>query len=353
MTHFFQDNYITLILILVLNIFIIKNNKYINIFKIYDIPDENRKFHKHKTPIIGGNILFLNIIFYFLFDNFFLNINDNFNLYFVHSLKTFYSFYLCLTAIFFIGLYDDKFNLKANTKIMISCFLILSAILIDSHLVLTEIKLSLLDKTYNLGLFGYFFSIVCILTLINTLNMIDGIDLQAGLYLLYLLMILFFLNQSLIIIFLLLAILSFLYLNFLNKSFLGDSGIYFIAYIISYLLIKNYNINKNIFVDHIVIIFIIPFLDLIRTSIHRLSLGKNPFLADNNHIHHLLMTRFKNYTFLADLIIFLLPGLLFFFLSAINKYNIFTFSFLILFSTCFYLFMIFRFGKKMIFSKKK
>ena len=92
MSHFIHYNYIILTLILILNIFIIKNYELLNIFKIYDYPDENRKFHKSKTPIIGGNILFINIIIYLFIDYSVLDLKDQFSLYFVNSLKTFYSF---------------------------------------------------------------------------------------------------------------------------------------------------------------------------------------------------------------------------------------------------------------------
>ena len=58
----------TLIIFFILNLFIFISFDKINLFKfIVDNPDKFRKFHKKKTPLAGGIILFINI---FLFCNF-------------------------------------------------------------------------------------------------------------------------------------------------------------------------------------------------------------------------------------------------------------------------------------------
>ena len=118
--------------------------------------------------------------------------------------------------------------------------------------------------------------------------MYDGINLQTAGYLIFL-CIVFLLNNILevFIIGLLIVLISFSYLNFKNKCFLGDSGTYFCATLFALILIKTS--NKNIFyADQIIFLLIIPMLDMIRVIILRLIRGKHPFKGDKTHLHHII-----------------------------------------------------------------
>ena len=60
-------------LILILSFFIILNSVLFykhkllaKINNIYDIPDHRRKIHKLPTPLIGGVIIYINIIFFLI-----------------------------------------------------------------------------------------------------------------------------------------------------------------------------------------------------------------------------------------------------------------------------------------------
>ena len=56
---------IILVFILVLSnlVFLIKFNTLSRIIKIFDYPNEKRKIHKKPIPLIGGIIIFVNLIF--------------------------------------------------------------------------------------------------------------------------------------------------------------------------------------------------------------------------------------------------------------------------------------------------
>ena len=143
------------------------------------------------------------------------------------------------------------------------------------------------------------FTILCILLLINALNMFDGINLQVGSYCIIIFGIFIFKNlfTSLSII-LILSILLYLYFNFKNKSFLGDIGTQILAFLISYILIKSYNYENAFRPEEIFVILSIPGLDMFRLFLFRLIKGKNPFQPDRNHIHHILLNKLKyNLTF--------------------------------------------------------
>ena len=120
----------------------------------------------------------------------------------------------------------------------------------------------------------------------------------------------------------------FCYLNYKNKSFLGDSGSLLLGFIISYIFIKLYNLKKIEFADDIVIFMIIPGIDLLRLFIIRLVDKRNPLSSDRLHLHHLLMNKF-NLTQSLFIIIFLIISPIYLnYLNINNFINIFVSIFL-------------------------
>jgi UDP-N-acetylmuramyl pentapeptide phosphotransferase/UDP-N-acetylglucosamine-1-phosphate transferase len=117
------------------------------------------------------------------------------------------------------------------------------------------------------------------------------------------------------------------YFNFKNKKkvFLGDSGSLFLGGIVSiyvihiltnnYIIKPVYDIHKIVFV---ISILLYPIVDIIRVFIIRVSNNKSPFIADKNHIHHLLLKKFKNH-FLVDVLIISISILLLIASQLINK----------------------------------
>ena len=133
--------------------------------------------------------------------------------------------------------------------------------------------------------------------------MFDGINLQAGFYTIFIFFCLscFFVNSSLIYI-LTISLIAYSYLNFKNKTFLGDNGSLLLGFLISYLFIYLYNSNYISHADKIVLYMLIPGLDLIRLFVVRIFQKKNPLSPDRNHLHHLLIS---NYSLKISLIIIL------------------------------------------------
>ena len=129
----------------------------------------------------------------------------------------------------------------------------------------------------------------------NAFNMFDGIDLQASLYALTLLIILtaksVYINFVILII---LQLIFILYLNYKKKIFLGDSGSLLLSFLLGTLIIKSYNNNLDIFfADEIFLIMMIPGLELLRLAVFRILKKKHPFVADNEHIHHYLLKKYS------------------------------------------------------------
>ena len=284
--------FITLILFNLLLMFF--NGFFASQFNLYDTPDQNRKFHKIKTPLTGGLIIILNILFYFfiLEKIDFININQ---LLFSDKINL-YIFIITSLAIYLFGIFDDKLNISANKKFILLLIIILPIVVLDSEASLRIIKLSFLSREYDIGYFSIIWTIICYLLLLNAINMFDGINLQVGLYSLFI-FIFFILNDynKTFFIALTVGITFFLILNFNSKSFLGDGGSYLLAFIIGYFFVKMYNSKIILNADQVALLMFLPGLDLMRLFVTRIIRKRHPFSADRNHLHHLLLKKFSYY----------------------------------------------------------
>tara|TARA_B100000989_G_C19510096_1_gene458550 strand:- start:946 stop:1944 length:999 start_codon:yes stop_codon:yes gene_type:complete len=284
-------------IIICLNILII--SKFDLIFKninIYDYPDKNRKFHKKPMLLVGGLIVFINYLFVLLM--IFFSESNQFIINLAYENSNF-TWIIGPILIFLVGIYDDKKNLSGNLKFIILSFIYFIILYFDKSLILTNLEFKTTSFNINLGPYSFLFTYLCLMIFSNAFNMLDGVNLQAGIYtvvVLILFLIKIGFNYDLIII--ILSMLSYLFLNYKGKTFLGDSGTYLISYIISIIFIKSYNSDRLFLCDEIFMIMILPGLELIRLFLIRGINKKNPLMPDRQHIHHLLQNKFAKISFL-------------------------------------------------------
>ncbi len=270
-------------------ILIIYNKSFAKFFNLYDSPNVERKIHKSSVPITGGLIIFFNFFIFNFYNGVALGSNLNSNLFLFTS-----------TILFLLGVIDDKFDISSNIKFLLLILIIFPIVYLEQGLQLDIIRLSFLDNEYNIGKLGIVWSVLCLLLFINALNMFDGINLQVGLYSIFVsIFVIFFNINPIFFIFISVGILSFLFLNFKSKSFLGDGGTYLIAFIIGYYFIAMYDSKIIYYADQIVLFMVIPGYDLMRLFTIRILNKKNPFSADKNHLHHLLLKKFSYYEVIA------------------------------------------------------
>tara|TARA_B100000575_G_C23089336_1_gene627983 strand:+ start:552 stop:1490 length:939 start_codon:yes stop_codon:yes gene_type:complete len=303
----------------------LRNNKKIFEFAgIFDYPIEKRKIHNNPISLSGGLIILLSFIISII-----LITNDK-NL-FENSLIIFFSI-----SFYLIGYFDDKNNIKPLKKTILNIFLIILFLLLSKQFILSDLKSIYLNKTIQLENYGILFTMFCFITFLNALNMYDGINGQSGIYILFVIIYFFVLTQKEIFLLMTIPILFFLYMNFKNKCFLGNSGVTFVSFIILVFFIDNYKQGYFSSVEEILVIMILPGIEMIRLFFFRILKSKNPFYADNFHIHHLLLNYFNPLkvvtinSFLA--------------ISPIIFYKIFNYSYLVI--LCFlilYFFLIFYF----------
>ena len=310
----FKVSYLVIFFSLILIIhFLTKYSKLIGeYFHVIDIPNKD-KIHTSATPLIGsfGIIIFSIIIIFVLGIN---NFNNSITMILAYS----YLFFL-------LGYIDDRVNINAYLKLLISIIILFAALYLSEILLIKKIYIELLDKDIYLGKFSILFSILCIALLINSLNLIDGINgLASGFSTLWLFSLSLLLNGDIKTI--LLFISFFMAINtyqiIRGKYFLGDSGTLFLGCLISLVTIFTYNslLNQNITmsIEKIFIFFMIPGLDMFRLFIFRLIKKKDPFSRDLNHLHHYMI---KQFSLNQSLIIYLLLFSSTNFLSFLNIIN--------------------------------
>ena len=265
---------------------------------LYDLSDGSRKFQEKPVPLVGGVLLIYNILIFQILS--LVNVVGNeYNEYF-SSTRELFAFYFGLLSCFLVGMYDDKYDLSATKKLIINFFIIFFVILLDENLIVRELNFSFFENKIELRNISSIFTILCFLLLINAINMFDGINLQVGIY--CIIIFLSFIIKNLFPILSLIVIISlliFLYYNFKNKAYLGDSGTQLLAFIISYIFIKSYNENFSFRPEEIFIFLAFPGLDMFRLFIFRIVKGKNPFSADLNHMHHLILRKYNSFTALV------------------------------------------------------
>jgi UDP-GlcNAc:undecaprenyl-phosphate GlcNAc-1-phosphate transferase len=268
-------------------IFFIKIDLINKIINIYDKPNKV-KIHKKKISLAGGSIIFFNVIIFLIFNKI------NFLNYFSSNVQLI-SFMILIVGFYLTGLYDDKYDLSPLTRILIMTLTLFIILTLNDFLQIKKLDFSYYNKVYFLGNLSILFTIFSVLIFTYSLNMFDGINLQSITYSIFIFLIFLFVSKfSLLSLVIIICLFFLLILNYRNKIFLGDSGIYLLAGIISYIIIYEYNsYNKFFSIDNIFIIMMVPGFEFIRLFIQRIIKRKHPFLGDKKHLHHLLANKFK------------------------------------------------------------
>lgn len=258
--------------------------------KLYDIPDE-RKLHTRPVASLGGVGIFAGFLLASL-----LSVQGSLN-------PEFQYFFAAAVVIFFLGLKDDLMILSASKKFIGQ--IIAASILIH----LGGIRLDSMHGLFGFEEvsegFGLALSYLTIIVVINSFNLIDGVDGLAsslGILTMSVFGVFFFaINQqayALLAFAMAGSLVAFMIFNHHPaKIFMGDSGSLMIGLINAILVIKFINVSDDpatvIRVDSVVAvafsILIVPLLDTLRVFSIRIFNGKSPFTPDRNHVHHLLL----------------------------------------------------------------
>ena len=271
-----------------------------------DLPNA-RKVHKVPIPRLGGLAIYAGFLFgYLVFGK-------------QNNLMT--SILIGSFIIIITGIIDDIKPLKAKIKLLGQLVAAL-IVVINGDILLSSI--SAFGLYINFGLLAYPITILFILTFINCMNLIDGLDgLATGISSI------FFATVGLIAIFknshgldfmlcfiMLGSCLGFLVHNkYPAKIFMGDSGSMFLGFIISIISLLGF---KNVTMTSLIIPFMIiaiPVLDTIFAVIRRTIKNESITKPDKFHIHHQLLN--MNFSHKKTVIVICLIDSLFAFTSIV------------------------------------
>lgn len=265
---------------------------------LYDMPG-SRASHKEPTPRLGGAMIFGGVV---LSSVLFTNLSNAFELKYIIA---------GLIILFFIGVKDDIITLVPMKKLAGQ---IIAALII---VVLGNIRL---DYCYNLFgveelsyIWSLLISVLLVVGLINSINLIDGIDgLASGVGIVASA---FFgiwyavnghISYSVMCFSLTGSLLAFFWYNVFSKkykSFLGDTGSMLIGFLLAVFAIKFLVLNENSSTGGVetaapslvLAILIVPVFDTLRTVVLRVAKKKPVFVGDTNHIHHSVLKFSKSH----------------------------------------------------------
>lgn len=261
--------------------------------RLMDDPN-SRSSHKKKTPTLGGIAFFYTLIFAL----FFIKDRALFNegLYIIPG----------LTILFIVGLKDDLVVLSPGTKLIAQ---IASIMFVLSNEGFTIYSLNGFLNVYEIPYFLYLIiGGFVMLTIINSYNLIDGIDGLAsvvGIVIMIIYTTIFYLSGesffALISITTNACLMAFFGFNISSnkKIFMGDTGSLIVGFIISILTLKFLSLRPEDYeglpflLENAPIIaisiLIVPLFDTARVFALRIANKKSPFSPDRNHVHHILI----------------------------------------------------------------
>lgn len=277
--------------------------------KLFDEPNE-RKIHHSAVPRLGG-LAFMPVVFFSIILMLAVELDLTKNLLFKQMAQnsraiTFSS--CALFLIYIIGMADDlvgvRYRAKFVVQIICAVLLILGGLFIGNFFGFLGI--------YQLHfIVAGLFSVLLTVYIVNSINLIDGIDgLASGLSSVAMLVygiVLFSVGQylfSMIAFGLLGVLVAFFYFNVFGnpkkkqKIFMGDTGSLTIGIIICILAYKimslQFHDNTSLLSRMNLLLvalspLMIPCFDVIRVYIIRIRNHKNPFMPDKNHIHHRIL----------------------------------------------------------------
>lgn len=256
-----------------------------------DVPKDDRRVHKKPIPRLGGLAIYIatfaTILIFGLMNELSLD-------------KSMLGIFAGGTIIAVMGMVDDSRALSAKVKLV---FQILAALALVAGGIRIEFFSNPFVSGYNvtsLGIFSIPVTVIWVVGITNTLNLIDGLDgLAAGVGGIASLS-LFFVASNFVeidplyyVVMFLAVVLSGAAFGFLPhnfnpaKIFMGDTGSLFLGYMFAVLSIRGVmkGVTTLSFVLPIVILGL-PIFDTAFAIVRRSLNGKPIMQADKGHVHH-------------------------------------------------------------------
>lgn len=265
---------------------------------IFDKIDD-RKVHTEDTSRLGGIGIFASFLISSLLSPFIVQFILRSDVIF-HQPQVKLPYLTAAVAVIFItGILDDFAEIRARYKLLGQ--FAASILAVSGGALISRIGVPFSSMTIELGYFAIPLTIIWLIGITNSLNLIDGIDgLSSGISLFAAMIYGFtFLMHgqflpAIISYALVGSLFGYLFFNFPPaKIFMGDSGSLFLGFILALLPIATFPQSETSLVLPITMLSI-PILDVISAIWRRKREKRNIFSPDQFHVHHKLMNMGMN-----------------------------------------------------------
>lgn len=244
----------------------------------------NRKVHQRLMPRLGGLSIYLG----FLVSTIWL----------VRDYKAVLAILIASSIVVLTGILDDKFQLRPIYKLLGQVIAALVIVFFDLQMEFIHLPFDFSDQsTFNFGFLAIPITILWIVGVTNSINLIDGLDgLATGVSAIATatMLVLAIMMNNVPVIFmasaLLGSLLAFLYFNFYPaKIFMGDTGSLFLGFMMAVLSLLGF--KQVAFASFIIPLLVlgVPLSDTAFAILRRIVNNKPISAPDKQHLHHCLM----------------------------------------------------------------
>ncbi len=258
---------------------------------LLDFPDESggRKRHARVTPLVGGLVVAL-VTLAAIATILLLPVDLG------PTVERHVAWLgVAVAAMFVIGVADDRFELSVRARLGIAAVVLLLVTVAAPDFALAFIRFANQPTVWLLGLVSVPFTLLCLVGLLNAVNMADGKNgIVISLGLVWSAMLLRWLPPAMapVMVALMGALAVTLWFNMHNRLFLGDGGSYALSALFGLLAIYAYNHRfAGIGADDVILLFAVPVIDTVRLLVVRSSQRRSPFHGGRDHLHHYLHAR--------------------------------------------------------------
>jgi UDP-GlcNAc:undecaprenyl-phosphate/decaprenyl-phosphate GlcNAc-1-phosphate transferase len=242
-----------------------------------------RRVHCDPTPRWGGLAFFAGVLPIF----FFIQLDDRLISYLVASI-----------LLVMVGAVDDWKHLGSTVKLL-AILAAITIVVFGGDIVVRQIGTYGSVGQIQLGSLAIPFTCLCIVGVTNAMNLIDGLNGLAGgisfIASLFMAVVAYLSGNHLLAGLCLAfagAVGAFLRYNMLTRAhvFMGDAGSLFLGFSLSvFSIMLTQDPQYHVEPMYPMLVLLVPIFDTLRVMGLRVFSGKNPFEADTNHLHHLLL----------------------------------------------------------------
>ena len=201
----------------------------------------------------------------------------------------------CVLIMGLVGMADDRFGLSARFRLAGGIVVLTALVAASPDFSIDFLRFSTVDHLILLGGFGGLFTLVCLVGLLNAVNMADGKNgLVISLSLLWLALLFPTVGAGVrpVLAAVIGALAALLPFNMASRLFLGDGGSYSLSALAGLTGVYAYSHAFDMLpADRVALLFAVPVIDTVRLITVRLSRGRSPFAPDRDHYHHHLAHR--------------------------------------------------------------